>query len=51
MIFTFAFFLGMGPTMFIYCSDILDDFGMTIVGLINMASTWVFATFSNIGRF
>ncbi|CAI2365056.1 unnamed protein product [Moneuplotes crassus] len=39
---------GMGPAMWIYSSDVLDNFGTSVVALINMVFTCLFATFANL---
>ena len=49
LIFMFAFSWGFGPTLWIYSSEVLDSFGCSVVGVINMFFVWVFATFSNLG--
>ena len=49
LIFMFAFSWGFGPTLWIYSSEVLDSFGCSVVGVINMFLVWVFATFSNLG--
>ena len=44
----FAFSWGFGPTLWIYCSEVLDSFGFSVIGVINMFSIWTFATFANL---
>mmetsp|Transcript_5194 Transcript_5194/g.4971 ORF Transcript_5194/g.4971 Transcript_5194/m.4971 type:complete len:361 (+) Transcript_5194:638-1720(+) len=39
---------GMGPAMWIYSADVLDNFGTSVVALINMVFTCLFATFANL---
>jgi len=48
LIFVYTFDCGFGPTLWVYSSDVLDHYGSSIVGVINMFWTWVFATFSNL---
>ena len=50
LIFFFAFNIGYGPWLWIYSSEILDSYGWSIVGLLNMLNTWIFGTFSNLGK-
>ena len=49
LVYIFAFDWGFGPLLWIYCSEVMDGFGWSMVGVINMFFTWVFATFSNLG--
>lgn len=39
---------GIGPTFWVYASDILDGPGMSVVALINMTFVCIFATFANL---
>ena len=50
-IFVFMFNNGIGPILWIYSSEILDDYGCSITGVINMLFTWIFGTFSNLGKY
>lgn len=50
LIFILGFNTGMGPVMFIYTSEILDGPGCSIVGFLNMLFTWIFGSFTNLGK-
>lgn len=47
--FVWVYNWGMGSVMWLYTAEILDDFGWSVVGLVNMFSTFVFAGCSNLG--
>lgn len=47
--FVFSFNFGMGTVLWVYCSDVLDNFGCAVVGVINMSTTWFMVTFSTFG--
>jgi MFS family permease len=51
LVFIFFFNISIGPILWLYSSEVLDEFGCSIVGLINMLFTWIFGTFSNLGKF
>jgi len=48
-LYAFSFSGGMGSTLWIYSSEVLDSLGCSVVAVANMFTTWVFATFSNLG--
>ncbi|CAI2365845.1 unnamed protein product [Moneuplotes crassus] len=48
LIFMFIFNFGMGQAMWAYCPEILDSKGCAIVAFLNMISTWIFGTFTNL---
>jgi MFS family permease len=47
--FVYSFNFGFGTVLWVYCSDVLDNFGCAVVGVINMFTTWFMVTFSNFG--
>ena len=51
LVFVYTFNLGYGPVLWIYTSEILDSYGCSMVGLLNMLFTFVFGTFTNLGKF
>lgn len=49
LIFVFGNNVGIGPVLYIYASEVLDSYGCSIVGIVNMFMTWLFVTFTNLG--
>ncbi|CAI2364185.1 unnamed protein product [Moneuplotes crassus] len=48
MIYIYAFNCGIGPTLWIYSSDVLDSSGTSLIALINMVMTVIFAGTTNL---
>ncbi|CAI2366098.1 unnamed protein product [Moneuplotes crassus] len=48
LVFIFMFNFGYGQALWIYCAEVLDSRGCAIVALLNMISTWIFGTFTNL---